>query len=120
MKMRDYRKLDVWKKAHVMVLFVYSDILPMFPVSERNDLHSQVKRDAYSVPLNIVEGAGRNSDQDFARFLDMALGSCHEVEYACLLAADFRYLNEEKYLEINNKINEVKAMLIGLLKRLRR
>lgn len=117
--MRDYQKLEVWKKAHVMVLFVYSDILPLFPVLERYDLQSQVKRAAYSVPLNIVEGAGRNSDVDFARFLDMALGSCHETEYACLLAKDLRYLNAEKYQEINNKTNEVKAMLIGLLKRLR-
>jgi len=71
------------------------------------------------VPLNIVEGAGRNSITDFARFLDIALGSCHEAEYACLLAKDLRYLNEEKYRDINNKTNKVKAMLIGLLKRLR-
>ncbi len=117
--MRDYRKLEVWKKAHDMVLFVYSDILPLFPQSEKFDLHSQVKRAAYSVPLNIVEGAGRNSDMDFARFLDMALGSCHEAEYACLLAKDLKYLSNDKYVEINNKTNEVKAMLIGLLKRLR-
>ena len=117
--MRDYQKLEVWRKAHLMVLFVYSDILPLFPASEKYDLHSQVKRAAYSVPLNIVEGAGRKSDIDFARFLDMALGSCHEAEYACLLAKDLKYLTEERYLEINNKTNEVKAMLIGLLKRLR-
>lgn len=117
--MRDYQKLEVWKKAHYMVLFVYSDILPLFPSSEKYDLHSQVKRAAYSVPLNIVEGAGRNSDMDFAIFLDMALGSCHEAEYACLLAKDLGYLSEDKYQKINNKTNEVKAMLIGLLKRLR-
>lgn len=117
--MRDYQKLEVWKKAHTMVLFVYSDILPLFPSSERYDLQSQIKRAAYSVTLNIVEGAGRGSEKDFARFLDMALGSCHETEYGCLLAKDLAYLNEEKYKEINIKTNEVKAMLIGLLKRLR-
>ncbi len=72
-----------------------------------------------SVTLNIVEGAGRGSEKDFARFLDMALGSCQETEYVCLLAKDLAYLNEEKYKEINIKTNEVKAMLIGLLKRLR-
>lgn len=66
--MRDYQKFEVWKKAHLMVLFVYSDILPLFPSSEKYDLHSQVKRAAYSVPLNSAEGAGRNSDMDFARF----------------------------------------------------
>ena len=95
--MRDYKKLDVWKKAHLMVLFVYSDILPLFPSSEKYDLHSQVKRAAYAIPLNIVEGAGRNSEADFARFLDMALGSCHETEYACLLAKDLKYIKEDKY-----------------------
>lgn len=63
------------------------------------------------MPLNIVEGARRNSEMD--------LGSCHEAEYACLLAKDLRCLNEDRYQEINNKTNEVKAMLIGLLKRLR-
>ena len=118
--MRDYKKLEVWKKAHLMVLFVYSDILPLFPSSEKYDLHNQVKRAAYSIPLNIVEGAGRNSEMDFATFLDMALGACHEVEYSCFLAKGLGYLNEGIYQEVNNKTNEVKAMLIGLLKRLRK
>ena len=102
-----------------MVLFVYSDVLPFSPPSEKYDLHSQVKRGACSVPINIVEGAGRNSNADFARFLDMALGSCHEAEYLCLLAKDLNYLSEGKFLEIDKITNEVKAMLIGLLKRLR-
>jgi len=66
--MRDYQKLEVWKKAHLMAPFVYSDILPLFPPSEKYDLHSQVKRAAYSVPLNIVEGAGRNSTMDLQGF----------------------------------------------------
>jgi four helix bundle protein len=98
-------------------LFRYTSIISII---KKYDLHSQVKRAAYSVPLNIVEGAGRNSDMDFARFLDIALGSCHETEYACLLAKDLKYLDEGQYQEINNKTNEVKAMLIGLLKRLRK
>lgn len=71
--MRDYQKLDVWKKSHLMVLHVYKVILPAFPAHEKYDLHSQVKRAAYSVPLNIVEGAGRRTEKDFAHFLDNAL-----------------------------------------------
>lgn len=117
--MRDYKKLEVWKKSHSMVLFVYSDILPLFPLSEKYNLTNQLRRAAYSVPLNIVEGAGRKSDVDFARFLDMALGSCQEAEYTCLLAKDLNYLNIDKYNEIDERTNEVKAMLIGLLKCLR-
>jgi len=70
--MRDYQKLDVWKKSHLMVLYVYRFILPDFPPHEKYDLQSQVKRAAYSVPLNIVEGAGRRTEKDFAHFLDNA------------------------------------------------
>ncbi|SER74072.1 four helix bundle protein [Pedobacter rhizosphaerae] len=66
--MRDYQKLEVWKKAHEMVLFIYSDILPMFPSSEKYDLYSHVKRAVYPVPLNIVKGAGRRTELDFPVF----------------------------------------------------
>ena len=117
--MRDYQKLDVWKKSHLMVLYVYRFILPDFPNHEKYDLQSQLKRAAYSVPLNIVEGAGRHTEKDFAHFLDNALGSVQEMEYACLLAKDLEYLEESKYLEIYKMAGEVKAMLIGLIKHLR-
>lgn len=73
--MRDYKKLDVWRKSHLMVLHVYKNILLSFPDHEKYDLRSQIKRAAYSVPLNIVEGAGRRTEKDFAHFLDNALGS---------------------------------------------
>lgn len=117
--MRDYQKLDVWKKSHLMVLHIYKVVLPCFPTHEKYDLHSQVKRAAYAVPLNIVEGAGRRTEKDFAHFLDNALGSVQEMEYACLLAKDLAYLDEKIYLEITKMAGEVKAMLIGLIKHLR-
>lgn len=117
--MRDYQKLDVWKKSHLMVLHIYKNILPSFPPHEKYDLANQVKRAAYSVPLNIVEGAGRGTEKDFVHFLDNSLGSLHELEYACLLAKDLEYLNESKYLEVHKMAGEVKAMLIGLIKHLR-
>lgn len=117
--MRDYTKFEVWKKAHQMVLSVYQDILPLFPLHEKYDLHNQIKRAAYSVPLNIVEGTGRFSEKDFAHFLDNALGSLHELEYGCLLARDLNYVTNNQYTEIKQKTSEVKAMLIGLIKTLR-
>lgn len=117
--MRDYKKYEVWQKAHALTLFVYGNVLSVLPASEKFDLSSQLKRATYSVALNIAEGAGRNSDADFARFLDMALGSCHETEYAVLLIKDLNYITEDLYRETDRKINEVKAMLIGLLKKIR-
>ncbi|MDB5018236.1 MAG: four helix bundle protein [Mucilaginibacter sp.] len=101
-------------------MFVYSNILPKFPKSEQFDLHSQTKRAAYSIPLNIVEGSGRFTEKDFAHFLDMALGSTHELEYCCLLFKDLLYIEQELYINTNQLINEVKAMLIGLIKILRK
>jgi four helix bundle protein len=116
--MRDFKKLEVWKKSHGLTLFVYKNVLPKFPKSEQFDLHSQTKRAAYSIPLNIVEGSGRFTEKDFAHF--MALGSAHELEYACLLSKDLSYIDENLYNRTNQFINEVKAMLIGLIKVLRK
>ena len=102
-----------------MVLHVYQKVLPCFPSHEKFDLQNQIKRAAYSVPLNIVEGAGKFTEKDFARFLDNALGSVHELEYGCFLAKDLNYLTENQHIEIKQKTNEVKAMLIGFIKALR-
>ncbi len=117
--MRDYKKYDVWKNAHALVLLIYSDIIAKMPQSERFDLTSQIKRAAYSIPLNIAEGCGRNTDKDFAHFLDNALGSAHELEYALLLCFDLKYISDEEHLKIQLSANHVKAQLINLIKSLR-
>jgi four helix bundle protein len=118
--MRDFKKLEVWKKSHELNLFVYLNLLPKFPKSEQYDLLSQTKRAAYSIPLNIVEGIGRFTEKDFAHFLDMALGSAHELEYCCLMSKDLSYIDQKLLQKTNQLINEVKAMLIGLIKILRK
>lgn len=118
--MRDYRKYDVWVKAHEFVLFVYKDVLGYFSVNEKYDLVSQLKRATYSIPLNVVEGCGRNTDKDFVHFLDISLGSVQEAEYCLLLAFDLQYINENVYQLANGKLNSVKAMLINLIKSIRK
>jgi four helix bundle protein len=75
--MRDYKKLDVWKKAHLLTKRIYKEVLPVMPLEERFALTDQLRRSTYSIPLNIVEGCGKNTDKDFARYLDNALGSAH-------------------------------------------
>jgi four helix bundle protein len=117
--MRDYKKLDVWKKSHLLTKQVYKDILPLMPIEERYALTNQLRRSAYSIPLNIVEGCGKNTNKDFASYLDNALGSAHEVEYTCYLIYDLAYITEQVYNVITNAINEVKAMLIAFIKFLR-
>jgi four helix bundle protein len=117
--MRDYKKLDVWKKSHLLTKQVYTEIIPVMPAEERFTLTNQLRRSTYSIPLNIVEGCGKNSDKDFAHYLDNALGSAHEVEYTCYLIYDLEYIPVELYNSVNNAINEVKAMLIAFIKFLR-
>ena len=117
--MRDYRKYDVWVKAHEMCLYVYKEVIIGFPKEEKFELASQIKRAAYSVPLNIVEGCGRSTEKDFTHFLDISLGSVQEVEYCLLLSFDLGYLTKEQYEIANRKVNDVKAMLIKLIKSIR-
>jgi len=118
--MRDFKKYDVWQLAHENVLFMYKVILPKMPSSEKYDLSGQLKRAAYSVPMNIAEGAGRNTDKDFASFLDNALGSAQEVEYCLLLTKDLGYIPLELFNEANQKINIIKSKLINLIKSIRK
>ena len=117
--MRDYKKLDVWKKSHEQYMFVRKNIAIKFPKEERFELTSQLSRASLSVPLNIVEGCGRFTDKDFAHFLDNSLGSINEVDYCCFAAFELKYISKEDYIIVNKLVNEVRAMLISFLKFLR-
>lgn len=118
--MRDYKKLEVWEKAHQAFLFIRKTVVVKFPKDERFILTSQLSRAALSIPLNIVEDCGRNTDADFAHFLDNALGSVNEVDYCCLVAQSLDYISVDEYQIVNKSINEVRAMLISFIKFLRK
>jgi len=90
-----------------------------FPKEEVYGLTSQLKRAASSIPSNIAEGCGKNSQNDFANFLNIALGSANESEYFLILAKDLTYLKLPAFEELSVTINEIKAMLISLLTKVR-
>jgi four helix bundle protein len=108
----------VWEKAHDMVLRIYQ-VSASFPKEERYGLVDQLRRAAVSVPANIAEGCGRGTDADFARFLQIVMGSASELEYELLLARDLGYLNSQNHLSLEQSIQEVKQMLSGLLIKLK-
>lgn len=114
--MQDFRKLRVWQKAHDQVLAVYRSTRG-FPKHEMYGLTAQLRRAAVSIPANIAEGCGRQSDADFSRFLAFALGSACELEYHLILAHDLGYLNRNTYRELEGAVVAVKRMIGGLLKR---
>jgi 23S rRNA-intervening sequence protein len=66
--MRNYKKFSVWSRSHELVLLIHGNTVPGFPESEKYGLSSQLRRAAYSIPFNIVEGCGRSSEKDFATF----------------------------------------------------
>ena len=115
--MRDFRKLKVWEKAHHFTLQIYR-ITKNFPSDERFGLTVQLRRAAASVPTNIAEGCGRDSERELARFMSIAAGSASEVEYQLLLACDLNYIQDETYRELNQQVNEIKRMLNGFIKKL--
>jgi len=116
--MKDFRSLDVWKKSHELVLAVYK-VNAGLPSSELYGLTSQVRRAASSIPANIAKGCGRGSDRDFARFLQIAMGSASELEYHLILARDLGFLDAVQQDELEQATTEVKRMLSGLMKKLR-
>lgn len=115
--MKDYRKVKVWDKAHILTKDLYR-VTSKFPKDELFGLTSQLRRAGSSIPTNIAEGCGRGSDADFRRFLQIAFGSANEVEYIIFLSYELNYIQNDQFIDLNNKIIEVKKMLAGMIKTL--
>ncbi|MGE0089306.1 MAG: four helix bundle protein [Bacteroidales bacterium] len=111
--MHNFKELIVWQKARKLVKNIYI-ILKDFPDHEKFGIISQIRRASISIPANIAEGAGRNTDNDFGRFLDIANGSSFELETLLILSVDLDYLSESSYLIILNEIEEIQKMIYGL------
>jgi four helix bundle protein len=91
--LRDFRKYDIWIDSMELVDAVYT-FVEAFPNTEKYGLRSQIIRSAVSIPSNIAEGAFRNSEKDFARFLEIALGSAFELETQLIIASKRKYISE--------------------------
>ena len=117
--MQDFRDLQVWQRAHDQTLGIYR-ATKRFPDDERFGLTSQLRRASSSIEANLAEGCVRGSDPDFARFVQIALGSASEVECHLLLARDLGYLAASEYAPLNALVQEVKRMLAALAKTLRK
>jgi four helix bundle protein len=115
MDRRKYQRLLVWQEAMDLVAGVYR-ITERLPATERFGLCQQLRRAAVSIPSNIAEGAGRHSDKEFIRFLNIANGSLLEVETQLLIALQLKYI--EEISELQNSIDKIFAMLSSLKRKL--
>ncbi|MDH5295479.1 MAG: four helix bundle protein [Acidimicrobiia bacterium] len=111
--LRDFKKVVAWRRAHELALSLYR-VTRSFPTEERYGLASQIRRAAVSIPSNIAEGAGRRTPADYARFIDIALGSTNEVEYQLLLAHQLGYIGGSEHAARARDVSEVRKMCIGL------
>lgn len=116
--MQDFKKLKVWRQAHELSIAIHR-LARNFPRHELFALAPQIRRATYSIEFNIAEGCGRGSDTDFARFLQIAMGSATEVECQLLLARDLGIVSEYDFLSCDTRVTEIKRMLTGLMGRLR-
>ncbi len=115
--MADFKKLRVWRKAHALVLNA-DRIAAAIRRADHKPLRVQMNRAAMSIPTNIVEGRGKRSDRDFARFLGYALGSATELEYHIMVARDVGAIVEGDAASLLSQVIEIKKMLRGLIDRL--
>ena len=115
--MRDYKKYKVWELGHQVTLEIYR-LTKSFPKEEAYGMSSQMRRASYSVPSNIAEGCGRESDAEFKRFLVIAKGSAAELEYFTLLARDLGFLEQNSFIKLYDKVDKIRRSLHNLIHKL--
>jgi len=116
--MGTHKDLDVWKRSVELVTTVYQ-VTSEFPKEEIFGLTNQIRRASVSIPSNIGEGAARNSDKEFIRFLYISLGSNQELDTQILIARNLYYLSADKYSFIANEVEIIGKQLSTLIKYLK-
>ena len=108
--MRDFKKLIVWERSHKLASVIYR-LTKQVPKEELYGITSQMRRAAISIPTNIAEGSGKNTEKDFSRYLSIASGSASEVEYLLILAKELEFIDKKDFELLITEINEIKKML---------
>jgi four helix bundle protein len=117
--MQDPESMEVWKKSHQLTVDVYRTT-DTPPFHRRWALIDQIQKSVLSVESNITEGATRDNDAEFLRFLRYALSSAFELRTQILVARDLGYMNTEDHQRHSSLLEEVRKMLWGLMETLKR
>jgi len=108
--MHNYLDLKIWQRSRELVKLIYK-MTESFPKSQQFSLVNQMQRPAVSIPSNIAEGAGRNSDRELIHFLDIANGSAFELETQLFLSFDLGYMNNEELDVLVSELKEIQKMI---------
>lgn len=109
-KIVTFRDLIMWKKAIRLVIRVY-EITSVFPKHELFGLVSQMRRAAVSIPSNIAEGSNRRHQKEYSQFLNVAFGSCSELETQLEISCELKYISKIILRELLDALNEIEKML---------
>jgi four helix bundle protein len=117
--MKTYRDLIVWQKAMQMVTYIYQ-LTGDFPKNELYGLTSQIRRCAISIPSNIAEGYGRNSTDDYLRFLNISRASLYELQTQLEISFNLNFLVKADFEKIYEATREIERMLSSLIIKINR
>ncbi len=115
---KGYKKLKVWEKAHKFAIEIYR-LSNNFPREELYGLTSQIRRSAFSISLNIVEGHASSSKKEFLNFLNISNRSLVETEYLLEVVKELNFINETEYQKLERMRSEVGIMLNAFTKSIR-
>lgn len=116
--MADFKKLRVWRYAHALCLNV-DKAARRITESDYAPLRRQLIKTGLSITSTIVEGREKTSEAEFVRFLEMSKASTSELEQHLISARDLNLMSQADFHSLTDQTNEVRKMLVGLLKRLR-
>lgn len=116
--MSNFRNLLIWQKSMVLVTKIYT-VTNNFPKEEVFGLTSQIKRSAISIPSNIAEGLGRESSQEFLRFLKISIGTLFELQTQLEIAKNIIYLDEETFNNLYEDTRELERMLVSFTNKIK-
>lgn len=116
-KIRSFKDLKIWQKGIEVVQGIYR-ITENFPQKELYSLTSQMRRAVVSIPSNIAEGFRRRHNKEYKQFLNIALGSCAELETQVIIARRLKYMNESQEENLVDLITYICKMTVNLIKKL--
>jgi four helix bundle protein len=112
----NHHTLVAWQRADDLFIKLHRLSMKSFPDYERFELGGQMRRAAFSVAANIVEGFARREPRDRLRFLNIAEASLAEVGYSIHVARRLEYISEATASDLDTHVRAVGAPLVGLIR----
>lgn len=110
--MKNFKELRIWQKGMDIAVNCYK-LIENFPKEEKFGLSAQITKSGVSIPSNIAEGSSRKSEKDYARFIEISLGSAYELETQLLIAQRVNFGNQELLTKTVADVNDEQKMLMG-------